>query len=139
MDGRTYNDRCGVARALDVIGERWALLVVRELLLGPKRFTDLQRGLGAVSQNVLSQRLQALERAGVVRRRRLGPPAAAWAYELTERGEALDAVLMALGQWGRHVPVRATTTMSVDAFVLALRTTFELPGRVTSGARSSSA
>ena len=72
---RTYGDRCGVARALDLVGERWALLVVRELLLGPKRFSDLHRGLGAASQNVLSQRLRELEAAGIVRRRRLGPPA----------------------------------------------------------------
>jgi len=64
--GRSYGDPCGVARALDAVGERWALLVVRELLLGPKRFTDLQGGLGGISQNVLAQRLRELERAGVV-------------------------------------------------------------------------
>ena len=78
MDGRTYGDRCGVARALDAVGERWALLVVRELLLGPKRFTDLHRGLGTMSQNVLTQRLRDLEQAGVVERYRLRPPAGSW-------------------------------------------------------------
>jgi DNA-binding HxlR family transcriptional regulator len=125
MDRRTYGDPCGVARALDVVGERWALLVVRELLLGPKRFTDLHRGLGAVSQNVLSQRLRELEAAGIVRRRRLGPPAGSWAYELTEQGSALEPVLVELGRWGRRRPMTTTAGLSVDALVLALKTTFD--------------
>src|SRR5215208_6040304 len=116
MEGRTYGDRCGVARALDVLGERWALLVVRELLLGPKRFTDLHRGLGAVSQNVLSQRLRDLERAGVVRRRRLGPPAGAPVYDLTERGAALEPILVELGRWGRHREAPPDAAFSIDAF-----------------------
>ena len=73
---RTYGDRCGVARALDVVGERWALLVVRELLLGPKRFTDLRAGLPNVGPDVLAQRLRELEAAGIVRRATLPPPAA---------------------------------------------------------------
>jgi DNA-binding HxlR family transcriptional regulator len=124
MDGRTYGDRCGVARALDVVGERWALLVVRELLFGPKRFTDLHRGLGGASQNVLAQRLRELDAAGIVRRRRLGPPAGAWAYELTERGAALEPILVELGRWGRERPVPDDASFSVDAFVLALKTTF---------------
>jgi DNA-binding HxlR family transcriptional regulator len=125
MDGRTYGDPCGVARALDVVGERWALLVVRELLLGPKRFSDLHRGLAGMSQNVLSQRLRELGRVGIVRRRRLGPPAAAWAYELTERGAELEPILIELGRWGRHVRLPAGGELSVDAFVLALKTTFD--------------
>ena len=125
MDGRTYGDPCGVARALDAVGERWALLVVRELLLGPKRFTDLHRGLGGASQNVLSQRLRELEATGIVRRRRLGPPAGAWAYELTEEGSALEPVLVALGRWGRSRPMTAAAELSVDALVLALQTTFD--------------
>jgi DNA-binding HxlR family transcriptional regulator len=114
-----------VARALDAIGERWALLVVRELLLGPKRFSALHRGLGGVSQNVLAQRLRELEAAGVVRRRRLGPPAGSWAYELTERGAELEPVLAALGRWGRNEPMTADAELSVDALVLALKTTFD--------------
>ncbi len=125
MDRRTYGDPCGVARALDAVGERWALLVVRELLLGPKRFTDLHRGLGGASQNVLSQRLRELEAAGIVRRRRLGPPTGAWAYELTEEGSALEPVLVALGRWGRSRPMTAEAELSVDALVLALQTTFD--------------
>ena len=122
---RTYGDRCGVARALDAVGERWALLVVRELLLGPKRFADLHRGLGGMSQNVLSQRLRDLEHAGVVRRRRLGPPAAVSVYELTERGADLEPVLMALGRWGREQPLDGAEAFSTDALMLALRTTFD--------------
>jgi DNA-binding HxlR family transcriptional regulator len=122
---RTYGDRCGVARALDLVGERWALLVVRELLLGPKRFSALHRGLGAASQNVLAQRLRELEADGIVRRRRLGPPAASWVYELTEEGSALEPVLIALGRWGRGRPMTSDAQLSVDALVLALETTFD--------------
>jgi len=125
MDGRTYGDPCGVARALDAVGERWALLVVRELLLGPKRFTDLHRGLGGASQNVLSQRLRELEAAGVVRKRKLGPPAGAWVYELTERGSELEPILVALGRWGRHRAMATDAELSVDALMLALKTTFD--------------
>jgi DNA-binding HxlR family transcriptional regulator len=125
MDRRTYGDPCGVARALDVVGERWALLVVRELLLGPKRFTDLHRGLGGASQNVLSQRLRELEAAGVVRRRKLGPPAGSSVYELTEEGARLEPILIELGRWGRHRPMTADGELSVDALVLALKTTFD--------------
>jgi len=125
MDRRTYGDPCGVARALDAIGERWALLVVRELLLGPKRFSALHRGLGAASQNVLAQRLRELEAAGIVRRRRLGPPAGSWAYELTEEGAGLEPVLIALGRWGRNEPLTAEAELSVDALMLALKTTFD--------------
>src|SRR6188472_3223888 len=96
---RTYGDRCGVARALDMVGERWALLVVRELMLGPKRFTDLRAGLPHASPNVLSQRLRELEDAGVLRRRRLPPPAASQVYELTEWGLELEPVPQSLGRW----------------------------------------
>lgn len=125
MDGKTYGDRCGVARALDAVGERWALLVVRELLLGPKRFTDLHRGLGTMSQNVLTQRLRGLEDAGVIHRYRLRPPAGSWVYELTDEGAQLEPVLIALGNWGRLRPMGDDATFSTDALLLALRTTFD--------------
>jgi len=125
MERRSYGDPCGVARALDAVGERWALLVVRELRLGPKRFGALHRGLGAVSQNVLAQRLRELEAAGIVRRRRLGPPAGSWVYELTEEGSALEPVLVALGRWGRSRPMTSDGELSVDALMLALETTFD--------------
>ena len=85
-----YGDRCGIARALDAVGDRWALLVVRELLLGPKRFTDLRAGLPRVSPDVLAQRLRELEAVGVLRRDSLPPPAASQVYELTERGRELE-------------------------------------------------
>jgi DNA-binding HxlR family transcriptional regulator len=97
---RTYRQYCGVARALDLVGERWGLLVVRELVLGPRRFTDLLRGLPGVSTNVLSTRLRQLERAGVVGRRLLPPPAASMVYELTAYGRELEPILFALGRWG---------------------------------------
>src|SRR3954470_1070788 len=101
---RTYGDRCGVARALDLVGERWALLVVRELLLGPKRFTGLRAGLPHVGPDVLAQRLRDLEAAGVVARRALRPPAGARVYELTPRGRELEPVVLALGRWGSVAP-----------------------------------
>ncbi len=123
---RTYGDMCGIARALDLVGERWALLVVRELLLGPKRFTDLRRGLPNLSPDVLSQRLRDLERAGVLSRRTLDPPAPARVYELTERGRALEGVLIELGRWGTEAPFPpAGAVFGPDAFILALRTVFD--------------
>lgn len=122
---RSYDDPCGVARALDLVGERWALLVVRELLLGPKRYTDLRAGLPSISQNVLSQRLRELERSGVVRRRKLDPPAAAWVYELTEWGAGLEPVLFHLARWGSRGPMTSGAELSADALMLALRTTVD--------------
>ncbi|MBK1785302.1 winged helix-turn-helix transcriptional regulator [Prauserella cavernicola] len=123
---RTYDDPCGVARALNLIGERWALLVVRELLHGPKRFTDIRSGLPHASQNVLSTRLRELEESGIVRRRKLGPPVSAQAYELTERGRELEPVLLALARWGSRTPLTSEEELSADALVLALRTTFDV-------------
>ena len=123
---RTYGDRCGVARALDLVGERWALLVVRELLLGPKRFTDLRSGLPKVAPDVLSQRLRELEQAGVVRRATLPPPAGSRVYALTDRGQELEPVILALGRWGSRAPLPAgDARMGTDSFVLALRTLFD--------------
>jgi DNA-binding HxlR family transcriptional regulator len=123
---RTYGDLCGIARALDVIGERWALLVVRELLLGPKRFTDLRRGLPHIGPDVLSQRLRELERAGVLCRRTLAPPAGSRVYELTERGRELEPVLLALGKWGSAAPVPpGDPQLGVDSAIIALRTLFD--------------
>jgi DNA-binding HxlR family transcriptional regulator len=126
---RTYSDRCGIARALDAVGDRWALLVVRELLLGPKRFTDLRTGLPKVSPDVLAQRLRELEAAGVVRRSSLPPPAASQVYELTERGRELKAVILELGRWGSQEPA-TDGPLGPDAAVIALMTMFrgELEG-----------
>lgn len=123
---RTYRDSCGIARALDLAGERWALLVVRELLLGPKRFTDLRAGLPNLSPDVLAQRLRELEHAGIARRRKLPPPASARVYELTEWGAELEPVLLALGRWGSRVALPpAPAELSPDAIAIALKTVFD--------------
>jgi DNA-binding HxlR family transcriptional regulator len=133
---RTYGDPCGIARALDVVGERWALLVVRELLLGPKRFTDLRAGLPNLSPDVLSQRLRELEADGVVTRRRLPPPAGSKVYELTERGRELEPVILALGRWGTSVPFPPDGhELGVDSTILALKTVFD-PATARDGAMS---
>lgn len=124
---RSYADPCGIARALDAVGERWALLVVRELGLGPKRFTDLRTGLPRLSTDILAQRLRELEQVGVLEHATLPPPAAARVYQLTERGRELEPVLLALGRWGSRAPLPADGhDLTVDAFVLALRTVFDV-------------
>jgi DNA-binding HxlR family transcriptional regulator/putative sterol carrier protein len=123
---RTYADGCAAAHALDLVGERWALLVVRELLLGPKRFTDLRLGLPHASPNVLAQRLRDLEAAGVVRRGKLPPPAASRIYELTEWGQDLEPVIIALGKWGVRSPSKPPDAeLGVDSLILSFRTMFD--------------
>jgi DNA-binding HxlR family transcriptional regulator/putative sterol carrier protein len=97
---RTYDQYCGVARALDILGERWTLLIVRDLLLGPRRFGDLLDGLPGIGTNMLSMRLKTLEAAGLIRRSKLPPPAGSTVYELTEHGRGLEEPLIALGRWG---------------------------------------
>jgi DNA-binding HxlR family transcriptional regulator len=118
---RSYNDLCPIARALDVVGERWALLVVRELLLGPQRFSDLRDALPGVSSNLLTDRLRELEARGVVRRRVLPPPAGSSVYELTDRGGRLEPVLDALGEWGATESPPADGSLSATAVLLFLR------------------
>jgi DNA-binding HxlR family transcriptional regulator len=126
---RTYGDGCAIAQGLDLVGERWALLVVRELLLGPKRYTDLRRGLPNASPNVLSQRLGELERAGVLRRYKLPPPASSRVYELTDWGRELEEVVISLGRWAARSPTPSgdAPILSADSIVLALRARFD-PG-----------
>ncbi len=97
---RSYDQYCTVARALDVVGERWTLLVVRELSTGPKRFKDLLGGLPGIGTNLLTARLKALEQEGIVRRATLPPPAGSNVYELTELGWSLEPVIVALSRWG---------------------------------------
>src|SRR5688500_7011952 len=97
---RSYAEGCAASHALDLVGERWGLQIVRELVYGPKRFTDLDARLAGASTSVLTQRLKELVAAGVVARRKLPPPAASWVYELTEWGGDLKAVVVALGRWG---------------------------------------
>ena len=125
MSGRRrYGDPCGIARGLDVVGERWALLIVRELLLGPRRFTDLRDSLAGASPNVLSQRLEDLRAAGVVQRHRLPPPAASWVYELTPWGYELEDVLLAMARWGSQSAPAAEHELSPRALLIAMRTTY---------------
>ena len=123
---RSYGEACRFAYALDVVGERWALLVVRELLLGPKRFTDLRAGLPHASSNILSERLRDLEHGGVIQRRKLPPPAASTVYELTEWGRELEPVVTKLGAWGARSPIPPDSEeIGSDSVVLALRSLFD--------------
>ncbi len=123
---RRYRDACGTAQGLDLVGERWTLLVVRELLLGPKRFTDLREGLPGISTNILSDRLETLEVSGVVRRRRLPPPSASKVYELTDWGRELGPVVEALGRWGVRSPWRSEgDEIGVDGLMVSFRTMFD--------------
>lgn len=122
---RTYDDPCGIARALDCVGERWALLIVRELLFGPKRYTDLRAGLPLASPNVLSQRLQELEASRVLHKRVLPPPSGATVYELTAWGRELESVLRPLARWGSRAAMTSAQELSTDALLMALQTTFD--------------
>lgn len=123
---RRYHDACGAAQGLDLVGERWTLLVVRELLLGPKRFTDLREGLPGISTNILADRLETLEVSGVVRRRTLPPPAGSKVYELTDWGMELGPVVEALGRWGVRSPWRSEEDeIGVDGLMVSFRTMFD--------------
>jgi DNA-binding HxlR family transcriptional regulator len=117
---KTYGQFCSVAHALDAVGDRWALLVVRELLLGPCRYTDLLSALPGVATNVLSTRLRELEAAGIVQRRRLPPPTPAMLYELTDDGEDLRDVVDALARWGTRRLTSPTADEAVEARWLVL-------------------
>jgi DNA-binding HxlR family transcriptional regulator len=120
---RHYEDACAAAHALDLVGERWALLVMRELMLGPKRFGDLRESLPGISANVLTQRLEGLEAAGILVRRKLPPPASAQVYELTEWGYESEPIFQALGRWAARSPVHdPTLPFSTASFLLSLRT-----------------
>jgi DNA-binding HxlR family transcriptional regulator/putative sterol carrier protein len=123
---RTYGDGCAIAHGLDLVGERWALLVVRELLLGPKRFTDLKKGLPNASPNVIAERLRELERAGVVKRDKLPPPASARVYALTDWGRELEETVISLGRWaGRSPSLPRGAPIGADSIMLALKARFD--------------
>lgn len=130
---RSYDDPCSVARSLDVIGERWALLVVRELLFGPKRFNDLLAGLTGASPNVVSQRLRELIGHGVIHRRDLGPPSNVRVYELTDWGRELEPVLFQLGQWGSRAPLPPDGRQSLDSLMLSVKAVGNSVGTVERG------
>lgn len=125
---RSYDQYCSAARALDAVGDRWTLLIVRELLAGPRRYTDLHADLPGVSTDVLASRLKDMERDGLSTRRRLPPPGAAYVYELTERGRRLLPVLQALGEWGRSELGERRPTDAVRAHWFALPLLSSLDG-----------
>lgn len=134
---RSYGDACGTAHGLELIGDRWALLVVRELLLGPRRFSDLRADLPGISANVLTQRLEELEKRAIVRRRRLPPPASVQVYEATEWGLEARAVIDALGRWAARspwhdpaLPVSGVSIMLSFANMLDARRAREFEGTV---------
>jgi DNA-binding HxlR family transcriptional regulator/putative sterol carrier protein len=126
MSTRTYGQYCGLACALELVGERWALLIVRDLLLGPKRFSDLRRGLPRIPSNVLSTRLRELEGSGIVRRRLEPYPSKCVVYELTESGRELEEIVIQLGVWGAKTmrEPRAEDTVNRDSLLLGLRALF---------------
>lgn len=131
MTTKTYGQYCGVARALELVGERWALLIVRDLLVGPKRYTDLRAGLPKIPTNVLATRLKELEQSGLVERRILPRPSGAIVYELTPYGADLEDVVLALGRWGARSlgELRPDEIITPDILVMALRSTFQ-PSRL---------
>lgn len=122
---RRYDDACAAAHGMDLIGERWSMPLIRELLLGPRRFSDLRASLQGISANVLTQRLEGLEGAGVLIRRKLPPPASVQVYELTPWGYEAAPIFQALGRWAvrspRHDPTRPFSPVSL---MLSLRTMF---------------
>jgi DNA-binding HxlR family transcriptional regulator len=131
---RTYGEGCAVAHGLELIGERWSLLIVRELLLGPKRFNTLQAGMRQASANIVSQRLRQLDECGVVRRRKLGAPANAWVWELTAWGYELEPIIMALGSWASASPgLDREGWYSPDALMLHLKARFDPGAGATAG------
>jgi DNA-binding HxlR family transcriptional regulator len=128
MGRREYGQPCSLACALDQVGERWSLLVVRELMLGPLRFSELARAVGGAPTDVLTKRLRDLEEAGVVQRVELEPPASARAYELTELGRGLERPLLELGRWGLNFHDPATVAEMPPAMLPnALRVTLRPP------------
>jgi DNA-binding HxlR family transcriptional regulator len=139
MPRREYNQSCSLACALDRIGERWSLLIVRELSLGPLRFSDLVRNVGKAPTDVLTKRLRDLESHGIVRRRELDPPATGVAYELTEVGRGLERPMLELGRWGLHFEgVDDIAELPPTSLANAIRVIAQAPpdARLTIGLRS---
>lgn len=123
---RWYDDACGTAHGLELIGERWALLIVRELMFGPRRFGDLRASLPGLSANVLTQRLEGLEAAGVVVKRRLPPPASVQVYDLTDWGREAEPVISELGRWAARSPAHdPALPLSPVSMMLSFRTMFD--------------
>lgn len=147
---RWYDDACGAALALEFLGERWALLVVRELMLGPRRFSELRADLSGISANVLTQRLEGLEQSRIVRRRKLPPPASVQVYELTAWGYETEPIFQAMGRWALRSPshdptlplspvsamLSLRTMLRPDREPLALTVVFRFPGAAFTGSLS---
>lgn len=126
MARRSYGQYCGLVRAVDMIGERWALLIIRDLLVGPRRFTDLRNGLPRIPTNILSARLRELEAAGVVHRRALPRPAGSVVYELTAYGRELEDIVLAMGRWGVKAlgEPEPGEIVTCDSMTIAMRSLF---------------
>jgi DNA-binding HxlR family transcriptional regulator/putative sterol carrier protein len=129
MARRGYGQICGLSRALEIVGERWALLIVQELVGEPKRFTDLRQSLPKIPTNVLSARLKELEQAEVLQRRILPRPASAVVYDLTDYGRELEDILLALGRWGAQsmCEAQADDIFTVDSLMTAMRASYQGP------------
>jgi DNA-binding HxlR family transcriptional regulator len=122
---RWYDDACGTALALELVGERWSLLIVRELMFGGRRFSDVRSSLGGVSANVLAQRLEGLERVGIIQRRKLPPPASVQIYELTPWGYEAEIILQELGRWATRSPLHdPTLPLSAASIMMSFRTMY---------------
>lgn len=136
--GKWYDDACGTAFALELVGERWSLLIVRELMFGGRRFSDLRGGLPGISAKVLTERLESLERAGILSRRQLPPPAASQVYELTAWGYRAETAIQELGRWAATSPDHdPTLPISPASLMLSFRTMFDsqrIAGLTLSGA-----
>lgn len=133
---RWYDDACGTALAMELLGERWSLLIVRELMFGPRRFSEVKGGLNGVSANVLTQRLEGLERAGILRHRQLPSPANAQVYELTPWGRESEDAIQALGRWAVRSPAHdVTLPLSAASMMMSFRTMYPGGGQGRFGFR----
>ena len=134
--GKWYGDACGTAFAMELVGERWSMLIIRELMLGGRRFSDLRGSLPGISAKVLTERLAGLEQAGVLTRRKLPPPAATQVYELTQWGYLAEPAIQELGRWAARSPAHdPTLPLSPVGFMLSLRTMLDKEGAKTFSAR----
>ena len=125
MDKRWYDDACGTALGLELVGERWSLLIVRELMFGGRRFSELRGSLLGISANILTMRLEGLERVGIVQRRVLPPPASIQIYELTPWGYEADVILRELGRWATRSPLHdPTLPLSTASLLMSFRTMY---------------
>ncbi len=133
---RWYDDACGTALAMELVGERWSLLIARELMFGPRRFSELKGGLNGISANVLTQRLEGLERAGIVERRQLPSPVNAQVYALTAWGQESEAAIQALGRWAVRSPAHdVTLPLSPASMMMSFRTMYPGGGQGRFGFR----